>query len=214
MNRWPFDRYALPADVLAPTLLGAMLVRTLDDGERLVGRIVEVEAYLGVIDAASHAFGGRRTPRNESMYRRAGTAYVYFTYGMHHCFNVVCGEEGEPAAVLIRSVEPVHGSERMREMRARKPGKSAAARVRTLEDHQLCSGPAKLCQAFQIDRALDGADMVRESRVQIAYAHTARLDVSDVVRTSRVGVAYAGRWASAPLRWYLRSNRHVSVPER
>src|SRR5262245_46221232 len=113
-ERWPREAFAGSAISLARRLLGAVLVRVLDDGEVLAGRIVETEAYLGVRDAASHAYKGRRTERNEAMYARPGTAYVYFTYGMHYCMNVVCGKEDVPAAVLLRALEPLAGLERMR----------------------------------------------------------------------------------------------------
>lgn len=108
----------MPAEELAPALVGMVLVRVLESGERLSGRIVETEAYLGVKDRAAHSYGGRRTARNEAMYARAGTAYVYFTYGMHFCVNVVCGREDEPVAVLLRALEPLEGLEAMARNRA------------------------------------------------------------------------------------------------
>ena len=101
------------AEALARRLIGTTLVRTLSDGTQLMGTIVETEAYLGVHDRAAHSFGGRRTPRNESMYARAGTSYVYLIYGMYHCFNVVCGDVDEPTAVLIRALDPTHGLKAM-----------------------------------------------------------------------------------------------------
>ena len=101
-----FDRSALecPAVELAPALLGCVLVRTLDDGARLVGRIVETEAYAGPHDQAAHTRNGHRSTRNEVMWGRAGLCYVYFTYGMHHCMNVVCGGVDVPEAVLVRAL--------------------------------------------------------------------------------------------------------------
>ena len=105
--------YSTDSATLAQALIGRVLVRALEDGTRLAGVIVETEAYLGVEDRAAHAFGGRRTARNESMYGPPGTAYVYFTYGMHFCFNVVCGRRDEPVAVLIRALQPIEGMDRM-----------------------------------------------------------------------------------------------------
>jgi DNA-3-methyladenine glycosylase len=212
-KRWLRHRFACDAESLALSLLGHWLVRTLPRGVVLAGRIVETEAYLGVMDAASHAYKGRRTARNEAMYGEPGTAYVYFTYGMHHCFNVVCGKVGEPAAVLIRAVEPTVGVERMRTNRSRKPGKAVSARRKILKDEQLCAGPARLCQAFGIDRSMNAADMVRENRVYVAEPPDgyAPLEESEIVRTTRIGVAYAGAWASSPLRFYVASSPHVSV---
>jgi len=112
----PLSFYRRPAEEVARDLLGRWLVRELDGG-RLVLRLVEVEAYLGAPDRASHAWGGRRTPRNESLYLPGGHAYVYFIYGMHWCLNAVTGERGVGSAVLIRAGEPVEGEERMMENR-------------------------------------------------------------------------------------------------
>lgn len=191
------------AESLAAGLLGQRLVRVLPGGERLSGIIVETEAYVGVIDRASHAFAGRRTARNESMYAQAGTAYVYFTYGMHWCFNIVCGRVDEPLAVLVRALEPVEGIERMRERRTR-PG------VDPPGDTALCSGPARLCQALAIDRSFNGIDLTRDARLFLARANGVRPTESDVACSARIGVGGAGEWADAPLRFYLRENPHVS----
>ena len=139
----PRSFFARDARVLAPDLLNKLLVR----GAR-AGRIVEVEAYAGGEDPGSHAFRGR-TRRNATMFGRPGLLYVYFTYGMHWCANVVAGEEGVGVAVLLRALAPVAGLE---EMRAARP----AARA----DHGLCSGPARLCQALGITGRDDGADLV------------------------------------------------------
>jgi len=141
----PRTFYARPAPEVAPNLLGQILVRELD-GRRLAGRIVEVEAYLGPEDAASHAFRGP-TPRNRSMFGPPGRAYVYLIYGMHHCLNIVTGPEGEGQAVLIRALEPLEGVDVMRARRGPVP------------DRQLTNGPGKLCQALAIDRRLDGHDL-------------------------------------------------------
>ena len=132
---------------LAPWLLNKVLAR----GER-AGRIVEVEAYHGANDAASHAYRGL-TPRTAIMFGPPGYLYVYFTYGMHWCANVVCGPEGEAAAVLIRALEPIAGVEEMWEARP-------AARL----ERDLCNGPAKLCQALGITGADNGADLLATRR--------------------------------------------------
>lgn len=191
---------------MARRLLGARLVRVLDDGTRLAGIIVEAEAYLGVQDRASHAWNGRRTARNEAMYGPPGTAYVYFTYGMHHCFNVVCGREGEPAAVLIRALEPVEGLGKMRELRA--PSLKCAAD--DVAGAQLCSGPGKLCRALAIDRQLTGADLTRDRRVFVERTIARPLDDEQAGNSPRIGIGFAGEWAREPLRWFVRGNPHVS----
>ncbi|PZS20061.1 MAG: DNA-3-methyladenine glycosylase [Acidimicrobiales bacterium] len=139
--------YARDGRVVAPELLNKLLVRG-----RRVGRIVEVEAYCGAEDPASHAYRGR-SRRNATMFGPPGHLYVYFTYGMHHCANVVCGREGEATAVLLRALEVVDGLD---EMRAAYPG--------LRRDRDLCRGPARLCRALDMDRGLDGADLVTGDR--------------------------------------------------
>jgi DNA-3-methyladenine glycosylase len=192
------DQFALPAAALAPRLLGCTLVRVLPGGERLAGIIVETEAYVGVEDRASHAFGGRRTPRNESMYGDAGTCYVYFTYGMHHCVNVVCSRRDDPQAVLIRALEPVEGVDLIRRRRGGKaPG-------------SCCDGPGKLCEAMAIDRSLDGLDLVASETLWIEGR---RGGGPPPVRTAaRVGIGDKGVWTRRRLRWLVRGHPHVSVP--
>src|SRR5215813_11330457 len=142
----PPSFYRRPAETVARDLLGRYLVRE-QDGERLVLRLVEVEAYLGAPDRASHAWGGRRTPRNESLYLPGGHAYVYFIYGMHWCLNAVTGKADTGGAVLLRAGEPVEGEERMMANRGW---------TRQPRPGDLAGGPGKLCQALGVDRSLDG----------------------------------------------------------
>ncbi|TVQ33698.1 MAG: DNA-3-methyladenine glycosylase [Phycisphaeraceae bacterium] len=204
-QRWPREMFRIDAAELSQRLLGRRLVRILDGGERLSGRIVETEAYLGAQDLAAHCAGNRRTPRNESMYGPPGIAYVYFTYGMHHCVNVVCAEEGSPAAALIRALAPEEGLDRMRHNR------TGPRRASPLRDHDLCSGPAKLCQALAIDRALDSADLVNGDRLFIEGADAGSLfEQAEIANAARIGVDSAGSWAKAPLRWYVKHCPHVS----
>ncbi|MDT0412336.1 MULTISPECIES: DNA-3-methyladenine glycosylase [Streptomyces] len=138
-----FDRPVLEA---APALLGRLLVRELPEG-RIVLRLTEVEAYAGEADPGSHAYRGR-TARNAVMYGPPGHAYVYFTYGMWHCLNVVCGPEGLASGILLRAGEVVEGADiaRLRRPTARR-------------DHELAKGPARLATALGVDRALDGTDL-------------------------------------------------------
>ena len=145
MDRLPRDFYSRDTVTVARALLGQRLVRDLE-GQRVSGRIVEVEAYDGQRDQASHARSGP-TERNASMFGPPGHAYVYFIYGMHYCFNVVTEPKGNGAAALVRALEPVEGLD---EMRARRSGWDGVA---------LTNGPAKLCYALGIDRDLDGADL-------------------------------------------------------
>ena len=186
---------------LSKALLGQILVRRLDDGRELAGKIVEVEAYLGIEDRAAHSFGGRRTARNASMWGDGGHAYVYFTYGMHWCVNVVADREEVPTACLIRALEPLRGIE---EMRRRRSGKVSPNRLRVTD---LCSGPAKLTQALAIDRKLDGVDLVEGGELYIVRGSRSRPGIG---RSPRIGVAYAKEWAGKPLRFFLAGNPHVS----
>ena len=214
-RRWKRQDFTTDAKTLAKRLLGTLLVRTLEDGTLLVGRIVETEAYCGTIDGASHAFRARRTARNESMYARPGTAYVYFTYGMHYCMNIVCGEVDVPLAVLIRAVEPIASLEAMRRLRTIRPGKSTRP-MTTLPDRALCSGPARLCQAFAIAREQNGLDLVAGRTLFVAEPHAgsklAPIQPRDIARTPRIGIDYAGVWASKPLRFVVANSEHLSKP--
>ncbi len=188
--------FARPAEQLAPALLGCRLTRTLPDGTTLSGIITETEAYTGPEDRASHAYNNRRTARNESMWASPGTAYVYFTYGMHFCFNVSCLRADHPAAVLIRAIVPERGIETMRTLRSAKP------RKHPLKDKDLCNGPGKLCQALAIDRSLDGVDLLHSSQLSISQG--VAVSPGDIERTPRVGIGNAGEWAQKPLRSLIR----------
>jgi DNA-3-methyladenine glycosylase len=195
----PVSFYRRPAETVARDLLGRYLIHELD-GERLALRLVETEAYLGAADRASHASGGRRTPRNESLYLAGGHAYVYFIYGMHYCLNAVTGEAGVGSAVLLRAGEPVEGEERMRDNRAwaRKP-----------RPGDLAGGPGKICQALAIGRELDG---VLLTRPPLSITGGDPVANEEIVASPRIGVDYAGEAALWPLRFSLRGNPHVSRP--
>jgi DNA-3-methyladenine glycosylase len=210
----PLERafFARPTTVVARALLGCTLVRRLPDGALLTGRIVETEAYLGVRDRACHTFGGRRTPRNATMWGPAGHLYVYFTYGMHWCCNIVSGSAAaaRPAgglvgqAVLLRALEPRAGHEAMRARRAPAPG-------RTVRDEHLLRGPACLTRALSIDRALDGADLTTGQEVWVA-SRPRGARIGRVVTTPRVGVDNRGEATSWPLRFALAGHASVSGP--
>ena len=184
---------------VARALLGQHLVRVTGN-ERTSGIIVETEAYLGIKDQAAHTCNGRRTNRNQSMWLDGGTAYVYFTYGMHYCMNVVSRTVDVPEAVLIRALQPNEG---INIIRHRRP----AAK----KDTDLCSGPAKLCQALDIDRNLDGTDLVTSPVLFIEQRRKKMFPDKDITVRPRIGVDYSGPWANKPLRFYLKNNPHVST---
>ena len=187
----PVDRDALlgPSDEVGPQLLNLVLV-----AGPCAGRIVEVEAYRGSLDPASHTFRGR-TARNATMFGPAGHLYVYFTYGMHFCANIVTGPEGLGEAVLIRALAPLAGLD---EMRARRP----AAR----RDVDLCNGPAKACQALGIDRSADGLDLLaRDGAVSLVDDGTPPPAAPAV--STRVGISVA---TEHPWRWWVPGDPTVS----
>ncbi|HWE65833.1 MAG TPA: DNA-3-methyladenine glycosylase [Acidimicrobiales bacterium] len=205
--------YAADSLEVAPRLLGKLLVRA--DGR--AGRIIEVEAYRGGDDPGSHAFRGR-TARNATMFGPPGHLYVYFTYGMHWCANVVCGDEGVAHAVLLRALEPVAGLTAMRIVRARPAPKatstarlageatSTAGRSRAAVEGDLCRGPGRLCQALGIDRSHDGADLVAPDRgVWVADDGTPPPSTPGV--TTRIGLT-AG--ADRPWRWLVEGHPGLS----
>ena len=197
-----------PSDVAAPLLLGCTLTRTLTlNGEKhkLVARIVETEAY-DQDDPASHAFGGL-SERNAAMFGPAGHLYVYVSYGMHHCCNVVCGPEGFGSGCLVRAVEPLEGVEVMRELReAGRVGKAQAERARKhpLKLRDLTNGPGKVCAALGIDKTLYGHDLTAEPLV-LDFAPL--LPGETIGRSPRVGIS---KNADAPKRYFIEGNAFVS----
>ena len=218
----PFPRALLAADTeaAARSLIGARLTRG-SGPEATIGRIVEVEAYIGPDDLASHARFGRTT-RNAVMFGPPGVAYVYLVYGMHHCLNVVTEPDGRPAALLIRAVEPIRGQERMRAARlawARdragddRPAAAEAARrrIEALPSSRLASGPGLVCAAFSIDRHDDGVDLCdRASDLRLEAA--AEDEPLPMAAGPRVGIDYAPEpWRSRPWRFFVPGNPSLST---
>ena len=205
-----------PSDVAAPLLLGCTLTRTITlNGEKhkLVARIVETEAY-DQDDPASHAFGGP-SDRNAAMFGPAGHLYVYVSYGMHHCCNVVCGPEGFGSGCLVRAVEPLEGVEVMRELReAGRAGKAHTghagkeqaerARKHPLKLRDLTNGPGKVCAALGVDKGLYGHDLTVEPLV-LDFAPL--LPGETIGRSPRVGIS---KNIDAPKRFFIEENEFVS----
>ncbi len=194
-QKLPRSFYARPALRVARDLLGKYLVRK-SGRHLLVGKIVEVEAYQGSLDPASHAYRGK-TARNAVMFGEAGYLYVYFTYGMHYCANVVSESPGKAGAVLLRALEPIHGASQMIRNRKRNGGKANEA--------LLTRGPARLCQAFRIERRENGTDLLGD---EIFITEGEAVPRSLVVRSPRIGIRVAKekKW-----RFSLKGNRWVSA---
>ncbi|MFN0168042.1 MAG: DNA-3-methyladenine glycosylase, partial [Bryobacteraceae bacterium] len=187
MNTLPRTFYSRPTAEVARDLLGKILVH----GDT-AGRIVEVEAYLGLVDLASHASKGR-TPRTQVMFGPPGHAYVYFIYGMYECFNVVTESDGTPGAVLVRALEPVAGIERM-----------FSRRPAVHREQDLCSGPGKLTLAMDITRRHNGRDLTHgDLRVE----KPAKRSMFLVGVSPRIGIRHCTDW---PLRFFVQGSAFVS----
>ena len=176
-------------------LLGKLLVVPDEYGDRVSGRIVELEAYLGIEDKAAHSFGGKRTARTEVMFGEGGRAYVFFVYGMYNQFNVVLGREDVPHVALVRAIEPVENIERMRARRGKMP------------DRNLTSGPGKLCIALGIDKSHYGEDLAGE-RIWIEDGGPVEKKV--IGSGPRIGIDYAEEYALKPWRFWIEGNPFVS----
>ena len=190
----PVAFFSRPAEVVAAELLGMVVVSSVG-GEPSEGRIVETEAYLGYDDPASHGYLHRRHARNEALFGPPGSWYVYRSYGMHWCANLVCQRPGLASAVLLRALEPLSGLEIMRQRRGGLP------------DRDLCSGPGKLTQALGISRDLDGSRMPG-SRVEIRRPDS--IEEIEIAATPRIGITKAVDW---PLRFCLAGSAWTSRKE-
>ena len=174
---------------VAKEILGCYLINKTREGTT-IGKIVETEAYLAN-DPASHSFNGK-TKRNEKMFAPPGKAYIYFTYGMHHCFNVVTRPKGIGEAVLIRALEPISGIELMKKRR------------KTGDIHNFCNGPAKLVQALGIKKEMNGIDLTKGVLKIISGED---ISEKDIVKTKRIGISKA---SNLKLRFYIKDNKFVS----
>jgi DNA-3-methyladenine glycosylase len=199
LTKLPRSFYERPTLTVARELLGKYFVRHFK-GTRFVGRIVETEAYRGKLDPAAHTYRGK-TKRNEVMYWGGGHLYVYFTYGMHFCANVVTGKQESGEAVLIRAMEPLEGIEMMVKNRAGIRHGRTTARV---APHNLTNGPAKLCEALAIRREQNGTDLLGD---EIYLLDAAPLAAAKVARSTRIGITNGmeKKW-----RFTVKTNRWVS----
>ena len=190
-----YDRDTL---TVARDLLGRDIVRVLEDGTRLVCRITETEGYIGRIDKACHAYGGKRTPRTETLFAPPGTAYIYLIYGMYHCLNFVTEAEGEPAAVLIRGAVPIENGDIIAKKRFGCKEKDMTAYQRK----NFLNGPGKLCRGLDLTRARNGVDLTGPAG-GLYLLPGAPPDPAEVRTGTRIGIDYAQEAADFPWRFYL-----------
>ncbi|MFB9107445.1 DNA-3-methyladenine glycosylase [Flavobacterium gyeonganense] len=185
---------------LAKDLLGKVLFTQIN-GQVTADIIVETEAYYGLTDKASHAYGGRRTNRNETMYSEGGVSYVYLCYGIHYLFNIVSSVEGEPHAILIRGIEPLIGKEIIE-----------SRRKISVTNPSISSGPGSAAKALGIDKSFNEKDLTGEE-IWIED-HGTQYQADQVASTSRIGVAYAKEDALLPWRFFIKNNKYVSKPNK
>jgi len=186
-----------PALAVAKDLLGKVLVRSWGGGVR-AGKIVETEAYVGVRDRASHAYGGKITPRNRSEYLRGGHIYIYLCYGMYWQLNLTVMQEGVPECVLIRALEPLAGAS------ARGAGAAGLAALR-----RTTAGPGRLCRWLRLGRSFDREDLVESERLWVED-RGGRVPRSQIIAAPRIGIDYAGEWAGKPYRFLVAGSPFVS----
>lgn len=204
-NKLDREFYLCNALELSEKLLGKTLVHTVD-GVNIGGVITETEAYMGVIDKASHAYGGRRTARTETMFMCGGYSYVYLIYGMYCCMNITANFEGNPEAVLIRSVVPIYGKEKLYELvkhgskRRQLPDKFCDLSEK--EKLNLSNGPGKLCIAMGLNRKHNCIDLVKSDEL---FVQDDGIRVEDIARKKRVGIDYAEEAAEYPWRFIANS---------
>ncbi len=180
---------------IAENLLGSLLCTNINN-KLVSGRIVEVEAYLGVTDKASHAYGGKRTKRTETMFRQGGIAYIYLIYGLYSLFNVVTSAEGIPHAILIRALEPVNGIDIMMERR------------KTEKILSLTSGPGKLCTALNLTRDQNSINLTGDT-VWLEQPDKI-VPGNEIIHSKRIGIDYAEEYKEKLWRFYIKNNPNVS----
>ena len=187
---------------VANDLLGKVLVREVD-GRILKGKIVETESYIVAIDKACHAYNGRRTKRTEILYSDCGVAYVYFIYGLYHCFNVVTNEKDVAEAVLIRAIEPLNEFDYISQVRYKKQFKELSK----TQIKNLTNGPSKLCLAYLIDKDLNGDKLYEQGKI---YLEESEENDFEIVKTKRIGIDYAEEAKDFLWRFYIKDNDFVS----
>ena len=215
LKRKFFNRSTL---MVTKDLLGKLLVRRL--GKKIIsGKIVEVEAYIGPKDRASHAFGNKKTKRNEAEYLIGGHIYIYLVYGMHWQFNIVTGKEGSPECVLIRALEPAVANRHECSTRLDPPVKARRAngtnkkfvkiRDKLVKISELTNGPGKLCKWLGLNKSFNAEDLAESQRIWLEDG--AKIKKEQIIASKRIGIDYAGKyWANKKWRFYIKDNKFVS----
>ena len=194
-----YNRSALD---VAQDLLGKVLVREVD-GKVLKGKIVETEAYIGAIDKACHAYNGRRTKRTEILYEDAGVSYIYFIYGLYHCFNVVTNKKDVAEAVLIRAIEPINELDYISNIRYNKKYDE----LTKAQSKNLTNGPSKLCLAYLLNKDLNAVKLYEKGAVYITDDNN---EDFEIVASKRIGIDYAEEAKDFLWRFYIKDNIYVS----
>ena len=191
---------------MARNLLGKYLVREYDD-KKIITKIVETEAYMGIEDKAAHVFGDRRTERTEPLYQDGGHIYVYLIYGMYHCLNISANIEGIPECVLIRAVEPISEIDEISQNRYSKDYKDLSSYQRK----NICNGPGKLCKALKIDKNLNFESILGNKLYIIDNVNLDNEnDQFEIIESKRVNIDYAEEAKDYLWRYYIKDNKHVS----
>lgn len=194
MEKLMRDFYDRDTITVAQELLGNYLVRVWN-GEKLVCRITETEAYIGRCDKACHAYGYKRTARTETLFAKPGTAYIYLIYGMYNCLNFVTEPEGEPAAVLIRGLEAVQGHKTLTQLRYPKH----AGKLTLYQEKNFLNGPGKLCKALSLDRSHNGTDLTGDTLYVVRSGETPK----NINSGPRIGIDYAEEAVHFPWRFWI-----------
>lgn len=202
MKRLPREFYTQPTLKVAKQMLGKYLVRKIGR-KKLVGKIVETEAYIGPQDKASHAFGGKRTERNKAEWLIGGHIYIYLVYGMYWQLNVSTGAEGEPECVLIRALEPIID----KNPKAQEPNNKQIQNPKS-KILKLANGPGKLCRWMKLDKSFYGEDLTKSKRIWLTEGE--KIKPSQIVASKRIGIDYAKEWAKKPWRFYIKDNQFIS----
>jgi len=205
MKRLPRSFYTQPTLKVAKELLGKYLVREIGK-QKLIGKIVETEAYIGPEDKASHAFGGKKTKRNQAEWLIGGHIYIYLVYGMYWQLNISTSRREQPECVLIRALEPVSETREVKNQKSKV--KNTIQNLKFNELKNLANGPGKLCRWLKLDKSFYGEDLTKSKRIWLEDGE--KVGPTQIIASKRIGIDYAQEWAEKPWRFFLKNNPFVS----